>query len=524
MINVPVGQDVYKIEQAAERLRCDGQLVAARIDHASRHIALCASVSLQDLPAVAACAVAQAWRERLDMYAADLRRKWNAFEVAAEAFGADGPLDGPDEDDGPQFIAAFDELVRMGVKFDPTFAAIAGGMKPSGIHNTESFTEVGDWYDLHAVPVGRPGMSFCKIAPARKNFERAVPVAPEGYEYAASLAGIVPSAMSVYDTTTPTLPCIEFHVGATPYMLIISDRSIFDSDGCELEGCAVEGRRLLILSHIVHPERREEVARHEFYHAWRFHVPAPKNEEEDAQLHALVAKQFRVDLDDAGGQDALLNIRPCKVLLGRPPGDKLINPVAPIKRPKFTTVQAGPANWTVGVSPRRLERWTIVDTTRQVILICPSAEREFRIKVLIDALFDAWSHEWGKPVLSGQWRDRSAELLWTLHRDIERQGGAEALEAMEPDHGFDAVLKAHALEALQALQSTKQFDFELTYVETDWRPWRCSCGKSYSKHHASIAALKNHLMNAHLLAPDAAQALIQAARNSPSEPPAEERD
>jgi hypothetical protein len=112
---------------------------------------------------------------------------------------------------------------------------------------------------------------------------------------------------------------VIFHVGPVVYRLVISDRSIFDAEGSELEGCAVEGRRLIIISRIVEPERREEVALHEFAHAWAFHVPKPADEEERCQLTALIAQQFRDDLEAQGGREALRSIPAQRVPhLGKP--------------------------------------------------------------------------------------------------------------------------------------------------------------------------------------------------------------
>lgn len=98
---------------------------------------------------------------------------------------------------------------------------------------------------------------------------------------------------------------MQFHVGPYTYTLVISDREIFDENGERLEGCAVENRRLLIIARSVEPERREEIAMHEFTHAWGFHVPAPHDEEERAQLGATIARQFQDDLDAAGGRETL---------------------------------------------------------------------------------------------------------------------------------------------------------------------------------------------------------------------------
>jgi len=116
---------------------------------------------------------------------------------------------------------------------------------------------------------------------------------------------------------------MDFGVGPFTYRLAISDRSIFDAEGNELEGCAVEARRLLIISRIVEPERREEIALHEFTHAWGFHVPKPSDEEERCQLTALIAQQFAADLERAGGREALQRLPAQRVPhLGKPARSK----------------------------------------------------------------------------------------------------------------------------------------------------------------------------------------------------------
>lgn len=112
---------------------------------------------------------------------------------------------------------------------------------------------------------------------------------------------------------------MNFHVGPVVYTLVVSDRAIFDTEGNELEGVALEGRRLLLLSRIVEPERREEVALHEYAHAWRFNVPEPSNEEELARFTGMVAQQFYKDLDAQGGRDALVKLPMQRVNhIGRP--------------------------------------------------------------------------------------------------------------------------------------------------------------------------------------------------------------
>lgn len=112
---------------------------------------------------------------------------------------------------------------------------------------------------------------------------------------------------------------MKFHVGPVEYRLVVSDRAIFDETGNELEGLAVESRRLLIISYRVEPQRREDIALHELLHAWAFHVPPPRNEEERCQLFALAARQFRIEIEDQGGAEAFEQMLPVRVPhLGRP--------------------------------------------------------------------------------------------------------------------------------------------------------------------------------------------------------------
>ncbi len=103
---------------------------------------------------------------------------------------------------------------------------------------------------------------------------------------------------------------MKFHVGPFTYTLVVSDRSIFDADGNQLDGIAVESRRMLLISRHVEPERREEVAMHEFVHAWEFHVPKPTTDEERCQFFAFLDRQFRDDLHNGGGRETLAQIVP----------------------------------------------------------------------------------------------------------------------------------------------------------------------------------------------------------------------
>jgi hypothetical protein len=167
--------------------------------------------------------------------------------------------------------------------------------------------------------------------------------------------------------------CINFNVGPFVYRLVVSDRAIFDGEGEELEGVAVEGRRLLILSRIVEVERREDVALHEFTHAWAFHVPKPSDEEERCQLTALVAQQFALDLERQGGREALRELPSTRVPhLGRPKlaakrvGDQAFRP-APRRDKVFCgqcespvmcgSIHNGDVEYSQDASEYRLPRW-----------------------------------------------------------------------------------------------------------------------------------------------------------------------
>lgn len=106
---------------------------------------------------------------------------------------------------------------------------------------------------------------------------------------------------------------MKFHVGPFLYTLAISDRQIFDVEGNPLEGAAVESRRLIIISYIVELERRAEVLMHELIHCWAFHVPQPSDEEERANLVAMITEQFHRDLESQDGREALAKLQPQRV-------------------------------------------------------------------------------------------------------------------------------------------------------------------------------------------------------------------
>jgi hypothetical protein len=103
----------------------------------------------------------------------------------------------------------------------------------------------------------------------------------------------------------PAADRLVFHIGPFLYTLVISERRIYDPEGNELEGAAIESRRLLMLSFALPVHRREDIAAEELAHAYEFHFPVPRTNEERARLSATVATGFRRELDEQGGIDAL---------------------------------------------------------------------------------------------------------------------------------------------------------------------------------------------------------------------------
>jgi len=112
---------------------------------------------------------------------------------------------------------------------------------------------------------------------------------------------------------------MKFQIGERAYELVIADRHLYDEEGNQLEGRALEGPRLVVLSRAVEIERRYEVLRHEIQHCWFFHIPKPSSEEESCQLAAFIDEKFHADLDRQGGRDALESMPAQSVPhLGRP--------------------------------------------------------------------------------------------------------------------------------------------------------------------------------------------------------------
>jgi hypothetical protein len=132
-------------------------------------------------------------------------------------------------------------------------------------------------------------------------------------------------------------PGMTLHVGPYRYKLVISDTAIFNNEGIELDGLASEGRRLLVLSFKVEPERRREVAMHELRHAWGFHFPAPCGAEEESQFFAAIVEQLSNDLAEQGGEEALMALAPERVQHNTRP-----KPPRPTYAPIFQNIEGHP--------------------------------------------------------------------------------------------------------------------------------------------------------------------------------------
>lgn len=124
---------------------------------------------------------------------------------------------------------------------------------------------------------------------------------------------------------------MEFKVGPYNYALVITSGLMFDDEGNELLGLAVEDQRLLILSHKIRPEEREGILFHEYTHAWGFHGASPTNEEERCRLNAMMIQQFNGDLSQQGGREALEEMDPERMgNIGQATGrDIAIRPATP---------------------------------------------------------------------------------------------------------------------------------------------------------------------------------------------------
>lgn len=123
---------------------------------------------------------------------------------------------------------------------------------------------------------------------------------------------------------------MRFRVGPYAYRARITEEPLVDEKtGEALAGMAVSQGREILIAATVPPEERMEVLSHELKHAWFFHFPKPRTEEEDCNLYAAISQQMTNDLDEQGGIGALMRMKPLDYL----PPDPIDDVVPPSTLP-----------------------------------------------------------------------------------------------------------------------------------------------------------------------------------------------
>ena len=100
-----------------------------------------------------------------------------------------------------------------------------------------------------------------------------------------------------------------FHIGPWKYRVRITDDPIKAEDGSLLNGMADRDNREILISGDVPPQRRMGVLMHELQHAWLFHFPKARTEEELCEFTATLMTQAYQDFNRQGGLKALAAMR-----------------------------------------------------------------------------------------------------------------------------------------------------------------------------------------------------------------------
>lgn len=284
----------------AETLIVDasGASCASILSHQNREITISGMTRAIDIPATIAAVVSQAWRERLDWYAANLREKWDGFSAAADAM-QDEWVEQPTEDDGPQFIAGFDELVRLGVKFDPLFAA--------GLKSID----------------GSPGSDFSRETEATFSFADGladrittadrIKADPTCDRWASIRDSFVDGGMSVDDGQeqesrfTAPRRFMTLTVGARTYRASIATNLIHKKR--KVLGLVSEANGTIHISNDCHRDQRLAVLMHELTHAWIYAVGEPNGDEGLCSLVATMAEMAFREITQQGGIAALMEMQ-----------------------------------------------------------------------------------------------------------------------------------------------------------------------------------------------------------------------
>lgn len=102
---------------------------------------------------------------------------------------------------------------------------------------------------------------------------------------------------------------MKFRVGPWIYRVRVMDVPIVEN-GVELLGQAVMQYREIRVSPVVAADHRFNVVLHELKHAWLFHFPQPRTDEEQCNLSAAIMASMYEDLNNQGGVVALENMTP----------------------------------------------------------------------------------------------------------------------------------------------------------------------------------------------------------------------
>ena len=98
---------------------------------------------------------------------------------------------------------------------------------------------------------------------------------------------------------------MKFRVATFFYTVLITDELLFDESGAAAVALAEKtGRRIRISSELPREERVTTLL-HELWHAWQFHMPRCRSEEEEADAMAMVSQAAWDDLEQQGGAAAL---------------------------------------------------------------------------------------------------------------------------------------------------------------------------------------------------------------------------
>ena len=100
-----------------------------------------------------------------------------------------------------------------------------------------------------------------------------------------------------------------FRVSTYEYTLAVTAEPIMH-EGQECRALAQTAGRLIRMSAQVPAHERLATLLHELRHCWGFHVPAPRTEEEEADLLAMIADAAIADLDEQGGIRGLMLLAP----------------------------------------------------------------------------------------------------------------------------------------------------------------------------------------------------------------------